>query len=496
MAEPPVGSRILAVLRTIVNLKQGQVESAAGYPPGSLSDLERRQEPAPDELAELVGAGMGIPAYMIRPTRDLIEAVDAARDPARACDPEEAARRELDDRAYASFLDLVHRLDALAEALMEHREAPYLWRHLARHTPAERLALVQIDPEFWSPGLCVLVCEKSAEAAADDGRKAEEHSRLALEIARRVPGGAARRARLEGWAELFLGNALRVRGQLLAADEAFTRSDVLWDQGTGTFQELLDPSRPLDLKASLRLAQRRLPESLELLERAAFLAPTSRARGRILLKKAKALEELGDTEAALGVLREVEPHVLQAGDLRQLLVLTFNRLVLLCDLGRAAEASLGLNEVKLLAHRLPSELERVRFRWLEGRVAAGIGRKEEAMAAYREVGEAFARLDIPYDNALVHLELSRHLLEEGRTAEVRSLTALLEPVFESQGVHREALAALRLFVDAARNDEATVALAASVLDFLRRSRHNAGVHFPALAGTPSPGAAREKGPEK
>lgn len=28
--------------------------------------------------------------------------------------------------------------------------------------------MVQVDKDFWSPGLCVLVCEKSAEAAADD----------------------------------------------------------------------------------------------------------------------------------------------------------------------------------------------------------------------------------------------------------------------------------------------------------------------------------------
>jgi hypothetical protein len=79
---------------------------------------------------------------------------------------------------------------------------------------------------------------------------------------------------------------------------------------------------------------------------------------------------------------------------------------------------------------------------------------------------------------------------------VRALTELLEPVFAAQGVHREALAAVRLFVDAARKEKATVALAQKVLDFLRRSRHNAEVHFNTQADAPSPEEAREKGAEK
>jgi hypothetical protein len=83
MAKPPVGSRILASLRTIADLKQGEVEAETGYPPGSISHYERRQEPPPDVLAELVDDGMGIPSHFIRRTRDLIDDVDAALDPKR-----------------------------------------------------------------------------------------------------------------------------------------------------------------------------------------------------------------------------------------------------------------------------------------------------------------------------------------------------------------------------------------------------------------------------
>lgn len=315
---------------------------------------------------------------------------------------------------------------------------------------------------------------------------AEELARLAIEIARRIPGSEARRARLEGSAERFLGNALRVRGQLPAAEEAFNRADLLWAKGAGTCHELLDPSRPLDLKASLRLAQRRLPESLKLLEDGFPLARTSRARGRILLKRAKALEEMGAHEEALGILREAEPHIFRAADPHQIFTLGINRLVNLLDLGRVGEAASGLEEVKALAERLQSALHLVRCRWLEGRVAAGFGQTQEAMVILREVGEAFTSRNIPYDSALVYLELARLLLEEGRLVEVRALTARLEPIFVSQGVHREALAALRLFVEAARQEKATAELAQSVFDFLRRSRYNSEVHFVIEGGAPSP----------
>jgi len=95
------------------------------------------------------------------------------------------------------------------------------------------------------------------------------------------------------------------------------------------------------------------------------------------------------------------------------------------------------------------------------------------------------------------LELARLLLEERRTGEVLALIAQIEPIFVAQGVHREGFAALRLFVDAARQEQASVELAESVLDFLRRSHYNAAVHFVGDA-PPHPSGlanAQERGPE-
>jgi tetratricopeptide (TPR) repeat protein len=491
----PVGSLVLAVLRTIADMKQKEVETASAAVSGSVSYYERRQEPPPEVLADFV-SGMDYPSYMIRRARDFVEEARASLGSARSLTPEEVVHRELEERAWAGFRDLQGRLDEITEAWLEHREAPYLWRRLGRHNAKARLAMVRKGRDFWSPGLCVLVCEKSVATAAHDSRKAEELAHLAVEIARRVPGAEARRARLEGLAQAVVGNALRVRSQLLLADAAFARSTELWSQGAGTFHELLDPSRPLDLEASLRLSQRRLPEAFELLERALPLARSSRARGRILLLRAKVLEEKGEPGEALACLDQAETHVLEAGEPYHLFVLRLNRLVNLTDLGHVGEASYRLPEVKALAKNLQSAPSLARCRWLEARVAAAFGQKEEAIAASREVLDVFVACESPYDCALIHLELARLLLEERRTGEVRALVAQMEPIFVAQGVHREAVAALRLFVDAARQERASVEMAQSVLDFLRRSRYNAEVHFEAGFCAPFPeklGSGPEKG---
>ena len=55
--------------------------------------------------------------------------------------------------------------------------------------------------------------------------------------------------------------------------------------------------------------------------------------------------------------------------------------------------------------------------------------------------------------------------------------ARMAEVFESKGVHREALAALRLFQEAAEREEATADLARRVLGYLFRARHDQGLRF-------------------
>jgi hypothetical protein len=62
----------------------------------------------------------------------------------------------------------------------------------------------------------------------------------------------------------------------------------------------------------------------------------------------------------------------------------------------------------------------------------------------------------------------RDLLEEGRLEEVKALAGELAQVFEDKGVHREALAALRLFHKAAEQSPQFTDVATFFFDTRKR----------------------------
>jgi hypothetical protein len=147
----------------------------------------------------------------------------------------------------------------------------------------------------------------------------------------------------------------------------------------------------------------------------------------------------------------------------------FNLLVDLCDLGRAAEARPRVAGIRALAERLTEPPDLTRCTWLHGKIEAGLGHAAEAIAAFGEVRRDLREREIAYSYALVSLDLSLVLLDLGRSAEVAVIAEEMLWIFKAQGVHREALAALRLFCEAAKREAATVELARKVEHYLRRA---------------------------
>ncbi|HEX3554365.1 MAG TPA: hypothetical protein VIA62_14155 [Thermoanaerobaculia bacterium] len=90
-----------------------------------------------------------------------------------------------------------------------------------------------------------------------------------------------------------------------------------------------------------------------------------------------------------------------------------------------------------LAERLGEELDLTRVVWLEGKVAAGLGRAGEACADFERVRRVFHRCGLAFDYALVSLELALILLEQGHTAEVRTIAEEMLAIFRAQEVERE-----------------------------------------------------------
>ena len=348
-------------------------------------------------------------------------------------------------------------------------EAGALWARLKVYPRQARRGLVAASPELQSWALAERVCEASVRAAADSPQEALDLADLALFIAGRVEGGEDWRRRLEGYAWAHVANARRVANDFAGADEAFVRAWDLWRAGMES--DLLPEWRMLSLEASLRREQHRFGEALELLDLAASAADGNPATtGRILLQKEHVCEQMGDLDSALAALAEAVPFVETAGDLRLLFALRFETANDLCAIGQYAKAAELLPKVRELAVQLSNELDLIRVVWLAARVAVGQGKWEEAIEGLEQVRREFMARQLVYDAARVCLELAAIYLGEGQTREVKTLAREMAPIFQAQGITREALAALSLFRDAAQQETATVELAWRVIAEMEKTR--------------------------
>lgn len=341
-------------------------------------------------------------------------------------------------------------------------EASALLEKLERFDFPKQRGLIRDTERFRSWGLCELLCERSVAVAPADAARAVEYAELAVMVSSLLrewqPAEEAWLAELRAYAWAHLGNARRVLGELRSAADAFRTADGWWLAGEKWAGDALGyGSRIMDLKASLRIAERRFPEALALLDQALGEGTSPTVRGRILLKKAKALEESGELESSIAALNEASAVVELSNDLHLLLCLRQNLLDNLTKADRFDEAAMLLPELILLGESHGGELDRIRLRWTEARIAAGGGEIARAIELLEEVKGAFEVRQVVYDAALVALELATLYAESGRLEEAKRLALQITPLFAAADVGREALGALALFDHATRSEELTAA---------------------------------------
>jgi tetratricopeptide (TPR) repeat protein len=358
-------------------------------------------------------------------------------------------------------------------------EAPRLLEELLALDVQERLTHLHADGRFTSWGLCELLVRQSRETAPQQPADAVHLADLAVQVADRISDSDVFEEcwvyQLRSLAWATLGNALRVQGDLLGAERSFDMSGSWWEAGCrGTEDALGYEALMLDLKASLRLAQRRFPEAFKLLDDAVRLFlhgehPDRHLAGRSLILKAGALIEMGDTRAAIQALKKADGLIDPNREPRLLLCLRHNLVDCLSKADRHQEAAALLPELKALAETHGREQDRRRLDWVEGRLAAGLGDHERALHLLTQVRQTFVDQGNAFDAALAALDLSISHLHRGNTAEVRELADEMVTVFRALEVAREPLAALLLFQEAAHRDTATAELARKVAATLTRS---------------------------
>jgi hypothetical protein len=149
----------------------------------------------------------------------------------------------------------------------------------------------------------------------------------------------------------------------------------------------------------------------------------------------------------------------------------------LAEAGHTEEAGEVLDENEELYRSFPDPWTQLRVTWLRGDLLAARADEEAAERAYQEALQGFIERGIGYDAALVAMDLALLYLRQGRTSEVKRLAEEMVPIFQAQDVHREALAALRLFQEAARREEITMEQVRKLVKYLQESRKDPGRRF-------------------
>jgi tetratricopeptide (TPR) repeat protein len=268
------------------------------------------------------------------------------------------------------------------------------------------------------------------------------------------------------WGEL--ANAHRVAENHSAAEDALIQAAITRPRGSG---DLLIVARLLDVEASLRTDQRRFEEADRLLHLVYDLYQEigeTHLAGRAQISRGIGLYYDGRYPEAVAMLREAvglldpvrDPQLLTIARQHFLFSLTANG-----ELAEAAELYLrsGLREAFA-----DEPLNRLKVRWLEARLHAGLGKPRRAEKAFAEVHSGFLAAGVDYEGALVGLEYAGILFEQGRFDEVEALAAEALETFELLAIGVEAVKAVQALHNAFIARRATQALVREVVQFLER----------------------------
>ncbi|HZF13535.1 MAG TPA: hypothetical protein VFE33_32480 [Thermoanaerobaculia bacterium] len=285
---------------------------------------------------------------------------------------------------------------------------------------------------------CEELLDGSRELLRDDPKGAVMLAALAATLAEhrlaedRFPPGqlADRRAR----ARAELGNARRAADDLAGAELDLAGALEHYLQGT---RDPLLGAWILDLCASLLRDQRRLDEAGRCLDRVYVLYRDHgkpQLAGRALISKGLILGERQDYVGALRLLeqglmtidREEDPHLA--------FVAVHSTVCFLAEAGSFRAASYLLDASRPLYDFHAGDVDLVKLRWVEGKIAAGMGELGQGEEAFAEARNEFTKLGKPYDVALVTLDLAAVYLRQGRPAEVGRLAAEMLTTFRALGI--------------------------------------------------------------
>lgn len=363
------------------------------------------------------------------------------------------AYRHAFDRALSKLDRVAQRIDRARAA------APALFQELMSHPPERWLLLVKNSARFHTWGLAELLLARSRQLLRDEPPKAMRLAEIGLEVAMGLEASEeslpfVQDLKARAW--VFIGTALRLRGDLPDAEAAFIRAEEHLALGSA---DPLERAQLMEYEAALLRAQRRFEDAGRLLREAIRIYRRSgepEAAGRALISQAKLVGDAGLPAEAIPLLHRAAALIDPDHDPRLMLCVQQNLLVYFVDAHAAEEAAALLPQVRRLAVRCGTRTDLLRLHWLSGRVAASLGQASRAEASLLKAREGFLAEGSPFDVALICLDLALVYLAHNRNLEARHLALHSIQYFEATQVHRDALAALLLLRAAAEQETLTL----------------------------------------
>ena len=364
----------------------------------------------------------------------------------------------------------------------ERSEAPSLFVELMACPRDRRGLLVRDDKRFHTWGVFELLIERSSEEGIRDPDAAERLARLSLLVSDTLDFSyygvkLVEDLRARSWA--YLANSRRIRSNHEGAEEAFEEAEAHLKKGT------LDPLERailLDLKASLRRGQRRFDDALKLLRRAVGIFSQyghPHRAGRSLVNMSSVHYFLGKPEEGIPLLYRALSLIDPEQEPRLLLCARHNLAFYVSDCGRFEEAWTLYQQTRPLYRDFTDAWTQNRRKWVKGKIVRGLGQAAQAESLFLAARDGFVAEGIPYDTALVSLELATLYAEQGRTADLKRLAEEMIPIFSSLHIHREALAALAFLRQAVEAERASLEVVTRVAAYLRRAQHDPELRFEA-----------------
>jgi tetratricopeptide (TPR) repeat protein len=384
-------------------------------------------------------------------------------------DPVERARRRLRDPE----MRLKEPEVPLREmALRDLEEDAAEWvKACVKFKPAERRKRMEDATKRFTGSLfCALLLAKAREAIPGEPAKSWSLADAALAAnERRAKYKPRPDPEVQAPALAVRGNAARALGRVLDAEVDLEAALGLLDH-----PDLTDPGTPAEVHAylgSLREDQGQLHEARFHLERAALLyrhLKDSERTARQLLKLGAVYYVTHDAAAAVAVTEEA---IALLGPGAEGWLQAYARYNLAFDLHAAGETDRAEAELDTHEELIAGATEQLAnlLVWLRARIAWSRKEVRKAQRLFQEARERALARGIPWDAALVGLELALVHLAQGHTRRARTLAEEALPIFAEQRVHRETRATVDLLQAAVRQDALTRGLLEHAIATLERA---------------------------